>query len=305
MNIEYRPLTAADIDATTYIRKAALEYLDRSQGRDPWVWQPARQPHSAHILAHDPDCAWAAVADGTVVGYSMGFVRGDIWFLSQLFVQPEMHAGGIGAELLRRAVESGRAKGARIISVVSSTSPVAQALYMRAGMAPLGVAYRVSGPAEALRRLPEPEGNRNIITECSGWQERVAELDRSVWGADRAADHTLFLSDAFGPRWTSFALNQDGALRGYGYAAEIGGEGHIGPFASYEAEDQLALLRMAGDWLGEQGIEQAYGMVIATNATVMRALLYGGWKLGGWTFFLASERFGQFDRYVPSGGLML
>ena len=45
MTTVYRPMTPADIDATTYIRKAALEGLARSQGHEPGPWTPRRYPH--------------------------------------------------------------------------------------------------------------------------------------------------------------------------------------------------------------------------------------------------------------------
>jgi hypothetical protein len=30
-----------------------------------------------------------------------------------------------------------------------------------------------------------------------------------------------------------------------------------------------------------------------------------GWRIKGWSFFLTSEPFGRFDRYLPSGGMIL
>ncbi len=97
-----------------YFKKLGLQNVHRlpfdlAPQWTPNAWQPARQPNPAHVIGTDGDCAWVADVGGTVVGHAMGFVRGDIWFLSQLFVMPEMHSGGIGAELLRLAVASGRA----------------------------------------------------------------------------------------------------------------------------------------------------------------------------------------------------
>jgi hypothetical protein len=66
--IIYRPMTPGDIDATTYIRKAALEDLDRQQGRIRPARPPERHPHFEHLLRTDPDGAWVAVARGTVSG---------------------------------------------------------------------------------------------------------------------------------------------------------------------------------------------------------------------------------------------
>jgi predicted N-acetyltransferase YhbS len=300
--IEYRPMTVADIDATGYIRKVALQELDRQQGREPWPWSPERSPHFAHLLRTDPDGAWVATMGGTAVGFSMGFTRGDVWFLAQLFVQPEVHAKGAGRELLRRAIAAGRARGAKVISVVSSTSPVAQSLYMRAGMYALGIGYRVSGPVDGLARLPSPSGDEKLIADCVEWQDRIAKLDTAAYGGPRPADHALYLADVWGTPSRGFALNRDGEPCGYGYAM---GNGHIGPFAAYDPDDVPALMRMAGAWLHDAGVAEANGYFLTTNPSALGPLLHAGWKIGGWTFLLASQPFGQLDRYVPSGGLLL
>jgi ribosomal protein S18 acetylase RimI-like enzyme len=301
-DIVYRPMTAADIDATAYIRKAAGQDLDRQQGREPWPWSPARQPHFEHLLKTDPDGAWVATMGGTVVGFSMGFTRGDVWFLAQLFVQPEVHAKGAGQELLRRAIEAGRARGAKVLSVVSSTSPVAQSLYMRAGMFAVGIGYRVTGPVKTLLSLPAPSGNQKLVVDCGGWQDRIAGLDTAVYGGPRREDHALYMADVWGSEPYAFAVNRDGELCGYGYAMA---NGHIGPFAAYEPEDVPPLMRMAGEWLRERNVEEAFGYFVTTNPAALRPLLQGGWKVSGWTFLKATQPFGQLDRYVPSGGLLL
>ena len=301
MTTVYRPMTPADIDATTYIRKAALEGLARSQGHEPGPWTPRRYPHFEHLLRTDPDGAWVAESDGTVVGYAMGFTRGPVWFLAQLFVQPEVHAQTAGQELLRRAMDAGRARAARVFAVVSSTSPVAQALYMRSGMFGIAICYRMRGPVTALTALAPARDA--VVQATEGWPERLGDLDRHAYGGERTADHQLYLAKAWGEQENlPFGLERGGRLVAYGYAMD---DGHIGPFAAYEAADQLALLRVAGDWLASRGVEQANGFIPSCNPTVAGALLAGGWRIESWTFLKASERFGQLDCYLPGGGLLL
>lgn len=301
-NIDWRPMTVADIDATGYVRKAAGEALDREQGRDLWPWEPRRLPHFEHLLRTDPDAAWVVTIGGMIVGYSMGFTRGDVWFLAQLFVQPEVHGRGVGKKALELSMEAGRKRGARVFSVVASTSPVAQALYMRAGMFALGIGYRVRGPIDALLAMPASAGNAKLVVDCSGWDDRMRDLDRIVWGGGRTDDHHLYQQDVWGSEPYSFALNRDGELAGYGYAMA---DGHIGPFAAYEREDVLGLMRIAGEWLHERGVGEAFGYFLTTNPTALRPLLNAGWKTNGWTYYLSSEPVGRFDRYVPGGGLLL
>ena len=173
--ITVRPMTDADIAATALVRRAAIQWLERSQGRTPDVpTVPPRPVLHRHILRTDPGGCWVAEMNDLVLGYSQSFIRGDLWFLSQLFVQPEVHAHGAGRAVLERAVAYGDASGARIRSVVASSSPVAHALYARQGMFTAGLGYRLSGPADALLALPAPSGNQKRVVDCSGWQDRIA-----------------------------------------------------------------------------------------------------------------------------------
>jgi hypothetical protein len=208
--------------------------------------------------------------------------------------------------VLERAMQYGRNNGARVFSVVSSTSPVAQSLYMRSGMYSTGIGYRLSGPVEPLLRLPEPDANRKRVVDCSGWQDQIAKLDAQVFGAERRQDHDLYLRQGQGDfPGSSFALTREGELLGYGYAQRHPWGVSIAPIAAYEPDDQLALLRMGAEWVLEQDLSEAGMYVLSLNHTLMRALLGAGWRVSTWTFLLTSEPFGQFDRYHPSGGLLL
>ncbi len=294
-------MLATDVQVVSYVRKAALE--SNEPGRE-FGWIPELAPHLGHIVATDPGGCWAAEIGGLVVGYAQAIVRGDIWFLSQLFVQPEVHALGVGQELLRCAMDYGRERASRVFSVVSSISPAAQSLYMRNGMYPIGIGYRMSGPIEPFTTLPEPDGNRKKIVDCSGWQDRMAELDAQVFGAERREDHEMYLRRHVGSDATSasFGLTRDGEFAGYAYVED---GGRIAPIAAREPTDQLPLLRMCAEWLHERDVTDGRMWITSLNPTMMRAALDAGWRIGSWSFLLTSEPFGQFDRYHPSGGLLL
>jgi GNAT superfamily N-acetyltransferase len=296
-------MVQGDLGVAMYIGRQAMDGLLRSQGEDVQPWQPTTPFMQRHLLHTDPEGAWIAEINGVPVGYTMALVRGDIWFLSQLFVQPDQHGHGIGAALLERAQAYGSARGATIFSVIASSSRVAHALYMRAGMFATGIGYRMTGPLAPLTELPEADASKKRIVDCSGWQDRIAELDREVFGAERRQDHALYLDpDAVGTPKASFGLSRDGRLLAYGYA--VAGEGYIAPLAAREPEDQLPVLRMAAEWLESQQ-ERGDILVLSHNHTLMRALLAAGWKSRGWVFFMTSAPFGKFDRYHPAGGALL
>lgn len=298
----YRPMTEADLGTVAYVRKAALESIERRPA--PPAWVPSSHPAIAHLLHTDPDGCIVAEIDGLVVGYAQAWVRGDIWFLAQLFVQPEVHSLGIGGALLARAKAYGEARGARVFSVVSTAQPVSQALYMRQGMFAIGIGYRMTGELEPLRKLPEAAATKKHIVDCSGWQDGMADIDRQVLGAERRQDHAWYLDGgASNGSAASFGLTRDSELVAYGYAIEDGG--YIAPIAAYEPADQLPMLRMSAEWLLDREVGTGTIWVLSQNTTIMSALLDAGWRIGAWTFLLASESFAKFDRYHPAGGILL
>lgn len=300
----FRPMVETDLAAAAYVSKYAMESVIRSEGREPWAFTPSIDKSKRHILRTDPEGCWVAEVNGLVVGYSQGFVRGDIWFLAQLFVHPEVHAQGFGQELLRRAMDLGRNRGCSIFAVVSSTSPVAQSLYMRSGMFAFGIGYRIKGPLDALRDLPEPDGNKKIVVDCAGWQDRMAELDLETFGAERRQEHAFFLNRDEWPdeENASFALTRDGKMLGYGYASL---PSFIAPVVTYEPEDQLPLFRMGAGWLLDHEATEGTVFTLSLNQVLAEALLSRGWRIDGWTFLKANRPFGKFDRYHPAGGILL
>lgn len=294
----------ADLGSAMYVAREAMDWLRRSQGEETQPWQPSQPYGQRHLLHTDPEGAWIAESNGIPVGYSMAFVRGDIWFLSQLFVQPDQHGHGIGAELLRRAQDYGRARDARVFAVVASSSRVAHGLYMRAGMFAMGIGYRMTGPLTPLLDLPEADASKKRIVNCRGWQDRIAELDGAVFGAERRQDHAFYLDTASrSDPAASFGLSRGGDLLAYGYA--LAGGGYIAPVAAYEPADQLPIVRMAAEWLIDHEVTDGDLLVFSHNRTIMQALIAAGWKSRGWVFFMTSEPFGQFDRYHPAGGTLL
>lgn len=296
-------MTQADLAAAAYIRKAAGDALDRGT-KPPAPWLPSLPRTMAHLLRTDPAGGFVADIDGLIVGYAQGLLRGEIWFLSQLFVQPEVQGLGVGSGLLDRAQQYGRDGGARIFSVVSTAQPVSQSLYMRHGMFAFGIGYRMTGDLEPLRALPEPDGTKKRIVDCHGWQDCIAELDRAVFGAERRQDHAWYHSgEGSAGEESSFGLTRNDDLAGYGYATADGG--YIAPIAAYDPADQLPLLRMGAEWLLDRDVATGNIWTLSHNGTIATALLAAGWRINSWSFLLASEPFGKFDRYHPAGGMLL
>ncbi len=303
IDVSYRLMTESDLPAALYIGKAAMETLDPGAApRSSWLPSFPRIP--AHLVRTDPAGCIVAEIDGLIVGYAQALLRGDIWILSQLFVQPEVHSRGIGDELLERAQRYGRDNGARTFAVASTAQPVSQSLYMRHGMFACGIGYAMAGDLRPLRALTGADADASRIVDSGDWQDQMADLDRAVFGAERRQDHAFYHDGgATAGAVTAFGLAQRGHLLGYGYAIADGG--FIAPIAAHEPAHQLPLVGIGAEWLLDRDVTTGNIWTTSRNATLMTALLSAGWRINDWSFLLASAPFGQFDRYHPCGGMLL
>ena len=126
---------------------------------------------------------------------------------------------------------------------------------------------------------------------------RKAQLH--VPGARREIDHQFWLGE---PYVDCRALQgEDGALLGYVFFTPD----HIGPLAARTRRAQLQLLRLAGQAQMEAGSETVRLQVPGINGTVLKALLDRRFRIDHVNLVMTSLPFGRFDRYLPSGGMML
>ena len=301
MDTTYRPAHEEDLAAMRLVQGLALRDLAAREGIDPSTMPLDDQPTPPmrYLLRSGPDMSWVAVRDGRIAGFSQGFVRGDLWFLSNLFVHPEAQGGGVGAALLRKCFEAGARRGARIRAVCSSPEHAAQALYARTGMIPRFPLFALEGRAEALRRLPSPRAQIVRPKTSSTWVRRLGSLDEYAWGRRRDADHRFAQREM---ELGCLAISAGGQeLAGYVYYCRE----QIGPLCARTPRLQLELARAAGDALSQSSTTKLRVWVPGINAAVLVALLEVGFQIAFSNLFMASRPFGRFDRYVPSGGTLL
>jgi hypothetical protein len=266
-----------------------------------------------HVMRTDSKLAWLALEAGRPIGFSVGFVRRELWFLSDLFVLPEAHGKGVGGDLLQRCLAGGLERGARIRAVFSSGDPSAQALYIRAGMVPRFALFGIVGPARGLGDLPSlsaPVKRRIVQASLSKtWLRRLGDLDEMIWGRRRDGEHRFWLGES---GLTCLAIaDTSGGLLAYAYYSSAASRApwdreprRIGPVAARNARLQLALLRAIGDSIGEAAGAVEF-RIPGINMNVLSALLAAGFRIDHVGQFMASRPFGRFDRYILSGGTLL
>jgi len=310
--VELRPATEADLpDCERIWRDGLNDYLVKLNQVEIPEENPGLRRLHGHALSTDPDRFAVAVRSGRVVAFGSAIQRGDVGFLSMLFVDPGEQGRGLGRALLGRILPvtgsatdgpAGRpprgpapslAPTPTLATVTDSVQPISNALYASLGIVPRMPLFNLVGRPRAGWTGPALPDWVTVAPLPGGESDaEVAALDRAVVGYEHAADHAFMRGErsaVFGYR------DADGALVGYGYASEVG---RIGPVAVRDPEllaPVIAHLLAAVEPRGASAIWLPGGA-----GPTFRACLEAGLRLEDFPLLLCWSRpFADFGRYVP------
>ena len=185
----------------------------------------------------DPDRFWVAcqavvadarpsagdlgAADESIVGFASANVRGSVWFLAMLFVDPAAQSRGLGRRLLEHSM---RGSETRILGTATdSAQPISNALYARLGIVPHLPVPHLIGDVERPEPTPVP-GAGGEADACHvprefgpmGEEEcgRVsASAGPAVAGPDAQFRAALVASQVLGLALTRYVLELDPLVR--------------------------------------------------------------------------------------------
>jgi GNAT superfamily N-acetyltransferase len=321
--VTYRPGREDDLDACTGTWKAAVEdYQARlNQPAMPDDLGPLRRM-LAHLMATDPERFWVATRrddPASVVGFSSASVRGSLWFLAMLFVDPAAQAAGIGGALMDRA-QAGRDVDPGGPAVpgpddsldtgictwgmcTDAAQPISNALYARRGMVPRIPVWRLLGEVrrpDALPILPRgleavafeavaaegPDGDRRLTEILDG-------LDHELLASVHPQDHAWLAREGR----AGFLVRDRAGGRpvGYAYGSSVG---RLGPVAALDPGLHPALIGAAVRGAPAFGSVAIWVPGSADIAT--RALLGAGLRFDGFPGLICwSTSAHPFERYLP------
>ena len=184
--MDFRPATARDLAPEFEVFELAQRELyerrgARWTGRDFSEWERVHR----HLLGQDGAGSFVAEVDGRVVGFTVAWVREDVWFLSALFVHPERQGQGIGKRLLSLAWGEGHG---RRITITDALQPISTASYARRGLIPTTPILNLQGQP----RTTAPEQ----LDPAPLDPDALRFLDRAAYGFDRSVDHQLWIETA-------------------------------------------------------------------------------------------------------------
>jgi GNAT superfamily N-acetyltransferase len=302
MNVTYRHAKMEDIQAVSDVYWASVSEVYRVHGfgTEHSVYHPVN-PYYAFALREEPEGFFIAEDAQKVVGATISWVRGSLWFLSHLFILPEYQGRGIGKVLLNRTLENCIRVGADLLSVITMAfNPASIALYMGKGMYPIESIYLLSLRPGSARNTPEspPGTSREVLGRSSRQWEDISLIDEEVLGISRARHHQFFQEDK---KVKGYLLRYKGRAVAYAY---LWPDGRIGPLAALQDapyKDVLkAFIRLARDLSPELTM-----MVPGSNKTALGVAFSLGFTIRKPYLLLSSRPFGIWERYIfHSPGMM-
>ena len=309
--ITYRRATEADAHDAFEVFRLAINEFNARHGQPLIADQDDQSPGYLHMMRHDGERFWVAERKRKLVAFGAGLVRDDWWFLSNLFVLPQVQGLGIGRELLERAMTGVPERGP-MATITDATQPVSNTLYARHGLLPWlpVVSYRTSLAELRLRRGPGPPGadagaavlppdlRPETLTEANVGELRA--IDLAVLGFDRRVDHRFYVESGGRPGWLFRRAGLPVAYAMYRV------NGWIGPLACIDEGDLEGVLRYCLAAVAAERPPVLWTGVPSVNVAAQRVLLGAGFVYDAPpALLLASRPFGGLQRYLPASfGMM-
>ena len=269
---------------------------------------PTTSSHGALVpvlehLAKGAGRFWVAADGEDLVGMGTSLVRGELWFLSALFVLPQWQGAGVGRALLEHAMDGYPAAGGVAAVMSSAANPLSNRLYAHHGLWPLMPVLYLSG---APARVVAPHTSSFTSSPLSvDHLDDLRAVDLGVTGLDRTPDHAWLMEVAGRPGWL---FRRHGRPAGYAYLGGDGTQGDdaVGPVATLRAQDQAAAIGFALAEAARRGHATATLAVPGLNLCAQRLLWQAGFAFeGAAALFGASRPFGRFDRYIFFGDSLM
>ncbi len=304
--ITFRPAVEADLPDCGRIHRQAIDAYLRPLGFPPLPDEnPGLLRLHAHTLATSPDRFIVAERRGRlgrrrVVAFGSAVDRGELWFLSMLFVEPGEQARGLGRALMARLLPEER-DGRVLATCTDSAQPVSNGLYASLGIVPRMPLFNLIGrprPGWAPPPLPAGITAARIEPRADGrlddaWTAELDRLDRTLLGFEHPADHAYDLRER---PWLFAYRDGAGRLAGYGYTGEVG---RIGPLAVIAPELLAPVLGHLLVAVEPRGASSVWLPGAADEA--FRAAVRAGLRIEGFPTIMCWNRpFGDFTRYVPT-----
>jgi acetyltransferase (GNAT) family protein len=256
-------------------------------------------PYLQHVL--QTGTLYVAEREGKILAFAGAITRGNISFLTDLFVWPDQQSGQLGKTLLRSVLP----QDDLVHCTMSSSDPRALALYIRAGMRPQWphFALRLEKPGYKKPLAPDLE-----IIEADPNDPALVQWDAQISGRPRPVDHQFWVREERAvPVW----FQRQGQTVGYGYIRLGAGTLSdpqacaLGPIGARTPADAAVCVLAAVNW-ALQWVEVLHIEVPGPHPC-LATLLESGFHIIYADTFVSTAVTPFFDAqcYIASGGDLL
>src|SRR5260370_8167450 len=244
---------------------------------------------------------YVAEQDEKVLAFAGAITRGNIIFLTDLFVWPAHQSGQLGKTLLHSVLP----QDDRVHCTMSSSDPRALALYIRAGMRPQCPHFSLllNKPTHEMPLTPGME-----IIEADPGDPALVHWDAQVSGRLRPVDHLYWVREQRAvPLW----FRRQWQNVGYGYIRLGAGTlwdpqaCTLGPIGASTPEDATACVLAAVNWALQQA--EVLHIDVPGPHPCLATLLERGFRITYVDTFVSTAGTPFFDArcYSASGGDLL
>jgi GNAT superfamily N-acetyltransferase len=261
---------------------------------------PLGEPHPwlRHVLR--TGTLLVAEHDGAIIGFAGAIERGELIYLTDLFVAPETQSSGVGGALLDAILP----RDGRILATIGSSDLRALALYIRIGMTPEWPDFQIHIERERWRP-PDLTLNAVEMIESAQMEADLLAWDTEISGRPRPEEHEYWADECAG---TPFWFQRAGDRIGYGYvrlAPETPLQpvdmAIVGPIGVRESADAAACVLAAVGWALER-LPVARLLVPGPHSALRLLLAAGGMIEYVETFLCSAPPCVDATRYLPSDG---
>ncbi len=230
---------------------------------------------------------WVAHHDSLgPIGWARSIERDGHLQLTHFFVDPQIQGGGIGRELLNRAFAPGRG---RKRSIIATQNSLALSLYLRYGVAVMGMALTFHGKPK--RRAADGNLEVETLPVEPASLDAIGAIDRAVLGYERPAELGFFLREQ-----PAYLFHRGGEAVAYAFGCNGKSSG---PAAALEPADLPAVLCRIEASALEIGIDELWLNLPTQAHTGVTWALDCGYRIDPFQeVLLASGPFMQLDRYL-------
>ena len=261
---------------------------------------PLGEPHPwlRHVLR--TGTLLVAERDGAVIGFAGIIERGELVYLTDLFVAPETQSHGVGGALLNAILP----RDGRKLATIGSSDPRALALYIRAGMAPEWPDFQIHVERERWRAADVDLGGLQVV-EAARLDPDLLAWDAEISGRSRPEEHQYWVDECAG---TPFWFQRAGERIGFGYVRlapettlQPADMAVVGPIGVRDSRHATACILAAVGWALEHA-PRARLLVPGPHPALGPLLTAGGVIEYVEMFLCSAPPCVDATRYLPSDG---